>query len=101
MDVVFYDPYKPDGHDKEDATAVADKALEAGSDDQLVREIILRITDGINDRFRRVIKTKQHMNDSVEAGREYVESYVDFIHYSERLFADVQSAGAHSVEHRP
>jgi hypothetical protein len=80
---------------------VADKALEAGSDDQLVRELNLRIADGINDRFRRVIKTKQHMNDSVEAGREYVESYVDFIHYSERLFADVQSAGAHSVEHRP
>jgi hypothetical protein len=28
------------------------------------------------------------MNDSVEAGREYVEAYVGFIHYYERLFAD-------------
>jgi hypothetical protein len=77
----------------------ADKALEAGSDDQLIRRINHRIADGIKDRFRRVIVTKQHMNDSVEAGREYVEAYVGFIHYYERLFADVQSAATHSEEH--
>lgn len=77
----------------------ADKALDAGDHEHLIKEINHRIADGISDRFRKVIEAKRHMNDSVEAGRAYVEAYVGFIHYYERLFADVQGAAAHAEEH--
>jgi hypothetical protein len=77
----------------------ADKALDAGNDEHLIQEINRRGGDGIRDRFRKVIEAKRHMNDNVEAGREYVEVYVGFIHYYERLFADVQGAAAHSEAH--
>jgi hypothetical protein len=76
----------------------ADKALDAGNDEHLIKEINHHISDGIGDRFHKVIEAKRHMNDSVEAGREYVEAYVGFIHYYERLFADVQGAAVHSEE---
>jgi hypothetical protein len=82
-----YTGLKP-GEAVEPGIEAADKAVEAGSHEQLIKEINRRITDGIADRFRKVIEAKRHMNDSVEAGREYVEAYVGFIHYYERLFAD-------------
>jgi hypothetical protein len=94
-----YTGLKP-GEAVEPGIEAADKAVEAGSHEQLIKEINRRITDGIADRFRKVIEAKRHMNDSVEAGREYVEAYVGFIHYYERLFADAQGAAAHSEEHQ-
>jgi hypothetical protein len=77
----------------------ADKALDDGDHERLIKEINHHIADGISDRFRKVIEAKRHMNDSVEAGREYVEAYVGFIHYYERLFADVQGAAVQSEGH--
>lgn len=94
-----YTGLKP-GEAVEPGIEAADKAVEAGSHEQLIKEINRRITDGIADRFRKVIEAKRHMNDSVEAGREYVEAYVGFIHYYERLFGDAQGTAAHSEEHQ-
>lgn len=94
-----YTGLKP-GEAVEPGIEAADKAVEAGSHEQLIKEINRRITDGIADRFRQVIEAKRHMNDSVEAGREYVEAYVGFIHYYERLFADAQGTAPHSEEHQ-
>lgn len=94
-----YTGLKP-GEAVEPGIEAADKAVEAGSHEQLIKEINRRIADGVADRFRKVIEAKRHMNNSVEAGREYIEAYVGFIHYYERLFTDAQGAAAHSEEHQ-
>ena len=52
------------------------------------------MTEGIQERFKRVLETKKHANDSVAAGREYVEAYVEFIHYVERLHLDLSGQTA-------
>ncbi|MFO7676472.1 MAG: hypothetical protein R6X12_09180 [bacterium] len=38
-------------------------------------------------------------NESVALGRGYVEAYVEFAHYVERLHRDIKSGAAHTHEH--
>ena len=57
--------------------AEADKALEDGSINNLTTEMSQHLTNSVKERFDRVLDKKKHMNDSVDAGREYVEAYVN------------------------
>lgn len=73
----------------------ADKALDTGSADQLVKHVTEATAAGIRERFNRVKEAKKHADESVEKGREFVEAYVVFTHYVERIHLDV----AAGVEH--
>lgn len=78
--------------------AEADKALEAGSVDALTTEMSQHLTNGVKGRFDRVLDKKKHMDDSVEAGREYVEAYVEYLHYVEGAHTTIAGKGAHHHE---
>lgn len=78
--------------------AAADKALDTGSVDNLVKHVSEAVKKGIHDRFIRTANTKKHADESVEAGREFVEAYVDFTHYVERLHMVTAAAAAHHGE---
>jgi len=79
-----YTGLKPAGA-VEPIIAAADKAIEIGSVDGLAKEISALIISGMRQRFERVMKTKKDMDKSVQAGRQYVQAYVEFVHYVERL----------------
>lgn len=68
--------------------AAADKALETGKIDELVNDTTKAVAEGIQHRFAKAVAARKHADDSVEAGREYVEAYVDYVHYVERLAGD-------------
>ncbi len=63
----------------------ADKALEEGSIDALIGRVTGELAAGMRERFARAAGAKRHAAESVEAGRAFVESYVDYVHYIERL----------------
>ncbi len=88
---------KPAG-EVEPVVAAADKAIENGSLDDLTKEISTLVQNGMRQRFDRVVKAKKEMDRSVEAGREYVEAYVEFVHYVERLHNDALGSAAHGVD---
>ncbi len=67
------------------AVAAADKALDAGSVDEFSAKIGIAVRDGIRKRFAEVVEKKRHANDSVEAGRDFVEAYVEYIHFVEGI----------------
>jgi len=95
------EPYaglKPAGVDPGPAVAGADKALESGSVDSLVSEVAENASSGIRERFRHAMETRKHSGESVEAGRKYVEAYVEFLHYTERLFEDSVSDASKEVD---
>jgi hypothetical protein len=69
----------------EPAIRAADLALESGSADGLVKAIAAHVAEGVTERFGRAAAARKHANDSVDAGRDYVEAYVDFIHYVGRV----------------
>ncbi len=90
-----YTGLKPATTPIEPAVAAADKALDdTESIDAVVKLVTADIASGIRQRWERAEEAKKHANDSVEAGRRYVEAYVDYVHYVENLH--VAASAAHS-----
>lgn len=92
-----YTGLKP-GEAIEPIIAESDKALENGSVDALVKDMTDVVAKGIREKFAHAKETKKHADDNVAAGREYVEAYVVFTHYVERLHTDAASPVEHTVE---
>ena len=80
------------------AVALADKALENGNVDKLVDVLSNAMVNGIRERFQHASETRDHADDSVVAGREFVESYVVFTHYVEGLHGLIKGGAAHHGE---
>jgi hypothetical protein len=96
-----YTGLKPAGAG-EPTVAAADKALETGSADELANEIANAVREGIQKRFAEVSERKKHADASVEAGREFVEAYVQYVHYVEgihKMAAKGAGHHGHAKEH--
>ncbi len=90
-----YTGLKPAGH-VEPPVAAADKAIEAGSVDELAKNIGQAAEKAVKERFEHLIDAMKYKDESVEAGRKYVEAYVIFVHYVEGLHNTIiQAGGAH------
>jgi hypothetical protein len=57
----------------------------AASVDELAAKIGKAVGNEIKKRFIEVSEKKQHGEDSVEAGREFVEAYVQYVHFIEGI----------------
>ncbi|GAB4274857.1 MAG: DUF6448 family protein [Deferrisomatales bacterium] len=79
-----YTGLKP-GDAVDPAVALADKALESGDVEELVGVLAHAMTEGIRERFAHALEKKKHAEESVTAGRDFVEAYVTFTHYVEGL----------------
>jgi len=95
----------PAGAPVEPAVALADQALASGNADKLVKAMTHHVEEGIRERFARAAAAKKRGDESVAAGREFVEAYVEFTHYVERLHLDAttsasQPAGMLAAEHK-
>jgi len=91
-----YTGLKPAGA-VEPVVAASDKALEAGSVEELTKEIMQLVAEGIRHRFAETLEKKKHADHNVAAGREFVEAYVEFTHYVERLHTDATSPAGHAA----
>jgi hypothetical protein len=92
-----YTGLKP-GEAVDPAVVLADKALESGSVDKLVDVLTKAMANGIRERFQHASETQEHADDSVAAGRGFVEAYVIFTHYVEGLHAIIKGNGGHHGE---
>lgn len=90
-----YEGLKPAGTDLGPAVVEADKAIETGSVDSLVKKITEAVATGIRERFKEVMEKKKHQDESVSEGREFVQAYTEFIHYVERLHDAIKSHVPH------
>lgn len=77
---------RPAGRDLGPAIPAADQALESGDVAPLTNLLVERVRTGVRERYRRAIEAKAFKVQDVDAGREYVETYVTFIHYIEGLY---------------
>jgi hypothetical protein len=90
-----YTGLKPAGA-VEPAVLQADKALDTGSADRLIGLVTDAVKEGIRKRFEHTYGMKKHADESVAHGRAFVEAYVEFTHYVERLH---MLAEAHEPNH--
>lgn len=77
--------------------AELDNALESGSVDALADKIAKEVRENIIKRFDTAKELSLHQNHSVEAGREFVEAYVTYMHFVEGLhnFLTTATEGHH------
>jgi hypothetical protein len=95
-----YTGLKPAGT-VEPAIAAADNALQTGSVDQLANKVSQAVREGILKRFITTLDKKKHADESVEAGREFVEAYVDYVHFVEGIHQIVSQGIIHHSSERP
>ncbi len=84
-----------EGGAEEETIVAADQALATGKVDGLVKLVVETVEKGIRHRFEETVERKKHAEHDVEHGRAYVASYVEFIHYGERIY----QAAAHPPSH--
>jgi hypothetical protein len=91
---VAYTGILPAGTPVDPGLVAADRALQSGSPKELLKHVEEATHNGLHKGFTNVMNKKNFKKDDVEAGREYVKAYVEFIHYAERLLQAATPAGA-------
>ena len=81
-----YTGLKPAGRDLGPAVPAADKALAAGSTEALEELLSDAVRSGVREQFHQVHDRARFEVNDVAAGRRYVEAYVPYIHYVERVW---------------
>ncbi len=86
-----YTGLKPAGRDLGPPISAADTALDTGRAEPVVALFAKLLDEGINQHFRVAAAARNFRADDVSAGRHYVQAYVQFIHYVERLYEAIQT----------
>jgi hypothetical protein len=94
-----YTGLKPAGTELGPAVEGADKALESGDIEPVVKLVTSEVASGIRHRFTEAREKKAHAEHNVEAGREFVAAYVDYVHYVEGLHQAAQGGAPHAEGH--
>ncbi len=95
---VAFTGINPAGTPVSPGVARADRALEQGSVDELAKEIAEAVEESIRRQFEKTMEARAQMDESVEAGREFVAEYVPFVHYVKHLH-DAVTAGPQAHQH--
>jgi hypothetical protein len=91
-----YTGLKPAGTPWGPAIEAGEKALASGDVEPVVHLLTEAAAAGVRERFALMQQKKQDAERSVEAGREFVDAYVEFMHYLEGLHAAATGAsGSH------
>lgn len=91
---------KPAGLDLGPAVPAADRALKTGSVEEVVKLLVDAVSAGVRRYFREAAEKQAFDVDDVAAGRRYVEAYVPYVHYVERLWeAATAPVHGHHPEH--
>lgn len=85
----------------EPIVAMADKALADGSAEDMVGKISAHTVKAIQEKFDKALAARKNKDKSVEAGREYVEAYVAYMHYVEGIHTAIMSVHGHGHDAAP
>lgn len=77
---------KPVGRDLGPALPAADKALHDGNANELKQLLVNAVSHGVSEHFKKAMSKKDFDKNNVEAGREFVEAYVEYIHCVEAIY---------------
>lgn len=92
-----YTGLKPAGTQLSPGIRYADLALEKGSVEDLKSLLVEAVSKSIEEKFHHAIHSKKFNSEDVENGREFVEAYVQYIHYAERIFESSASEHKHGI----
>lgn len=94
-----YTGLKPAGTDFGPVIPAGDHALETGSLKELRDLIVQEFEAGLHAYFDEMMEAKAFDTNDVEAGREFVHKYVEFMHYAAPVYRAVKAEGAANHDH--
>ena len=94
-----YTGLKPAGANEHPAVAAVDRALASGEVDEVERVVLHAVRDGIRERFQAALGHRSFDVNDVAAGREYVHTYVPFLHYVEGIYDAARGTEKHTEKH--
>jgi hypothetical protein len=77
------------------AVMAADAALVEGSIDDLVGRFTRKFEQNARERFAAASNARAQAGESIAAGREFVEAYVQYVHYLEDVHNAISATGGH------
>lgn len=86
-----YTGLAPAGTPVEPAVAAADKALSTGSVEPLVKVLTHEVEEGLRKHFKEAMEARAYAPNDLKAGRKFVETYVEYVHYAEGVGAAAAS----------
>lgn len=95
-----YTGLKPAGRDLGPAIPVADRAIQTGSVEPVVKLLTDAVKQGTHEKFHDVETSRKFDPNDVTAGRKYVAAYVQYVHYVEGLY-DATTKAAHGHDPEP
>lgn len=88
-----YTGLKSSGANLGPVVPAADRAIETGSPNSLLGLLTEAVQKGGLERYKQVMDRKNYDPGNVNAGREYVKSYVEFVHYVEGIHVAAEAPG--------
>ena len=97
-----YTGLKPAGLQEGPVIPVAEKAIETGSSDELVRILSDLVHEEVKGRFERVLELQKHEGGPVPEAREYVEAMLGLQVWSHKVYLAIKADpwDAHGGERR-
>lgn len=96
-----YTGLKATAKDAGPAVLGADESLELGCSHAVTILVTKAVEEGIKRRFEHTYGRKAKASTSVEAGREYVAAYVDYVHYVEGVYEAAKRQTSHEAGEEP
>ena len=78
----------PSGSKVHPVRQAIDRSLSTDEADDLTKMINEEVSKGIHDRFDKVRQFESGQEDNVDAARQYVDAYVDYVDYVEKVHQD-------------
>jgi hypothetical protein len=89
---------KPAGLDEGPVVPRAEKAIETGDAKDAIGFVLHTVQEELQHRFKQVMAKKKYTENNVDAGREYVHAFINFVVYSHHLYTYVKSGDGPSEE---
>lgn len=94
-----YNGLQPAGRNLGPAIPAADRAVESGDPGDVEKLLIKDIRSGLAEAFEPVKARRNYDPNDLDAGRQYVKAYVEYVHFVERLHeAATRAAAGHYAE---
>ncbi|GGY73499.1 DUF6448 family protein [Marinobacter zhanjiangensis] len=90
-----YTGLKPAGLDEGPAVRTVDECIETGSVEDLLSLLQEAVDEGIRQRFNESMEKKAQAGESVDAARDWVRSYIDFVHQAKAIYDIAKGEASH------
>lgn len=77
---------------------MADSALAEGSPEKMIQALHAHMDQAIKEKFAKASAASKTKDDSPEAGREFVEAYVSYVHFVEGIHTAMAPSSDHHGE---